>query len=53
MDQFALKIIYDIKLKKAELAKFWNYLACELTAHYECSNTEIINLKSTTTLILY
>ena len=24
MDQFALKIIYDIKLKKAELAKFQN-----------------------------
>ena len=24
MDKFALKIIYDIKLKKAELAKFQN-----------------------------
>lgn len=50
MDKFALKIIYDIKLNKAELAKFQNYLACEFTVHNECSNTaEIMNLKSTTT----
>lgn len=53
MDKFALKKIYDIKLKKLSWQNFRTYLACEFTAHYECNNTEIMNLKSMTTLILY